>query len=118
MKKNISYIFYSVIFFLFSANIAKANDAIPSIPVIESGTNISLITYIGNIITFIAEISGIAVFIYIIYAGYKYIASQGDSGQTEKAKLTLTYAIVGLTVIILAYAIVRAIPGIVKNGMI
>lgn len=42
----------------------------------------------------------------IMYGGIKYVMSQGDSAKTTAARRTITYAIVGLIVAIIAYAIV------------
>ncbi len=54
---------------------------------------------------------GIAAIIMIIYSGVQYVTSAGDAGKTQKAKMTLIYAIVGLVVAILAYAIVNFVVG-------
>ena len=43
----------------------------------------------------------------IIYGGIQYTTSAGDSGKVTNAKNTILYAIVGLIVSILAYAIVN-----------
>jgi hypothetical protein len=43
----------------------------------------------------------------IIYGGFKYITSGGDSGNVSGAKNTLVYAIVGLIIVALAQFIVH-----------
>ena len=43
----------------------------------------------------------------LIYGGMRYVMSQGDAGAVNNAKNTILYAIVGLVVAILAYAIVN-----------
>ena len=48
---------------------------------------------------------GIALLIVSI-GGFKYVLSQGNPQETAKAKNTIIYAMVGLAVIITAYAIV------------
>lgn len=45
--------------------------------------------------------------IMLIYGGIRYTISRGDSGEVNNAKNTILYAIVGLIVAILAYAIVN-----------
>lgn len=62
------------------------------------------IKVITNILLFI--IGAIAV-IMIIYGGIRYVISGGDSSQVTGAKNTIIYAVVGLIVAILAYAIVN-----------
>lgn len=54
-------------------------------------------------------IGGVALFIMIIIAGYKYILAGSDSKAAEGAKNTLTYAIYGIVLLALAYLILRLI---------
>lgn len=50
---------------------------------------------------------GILAVIMLIWGGIRYILSGGDSGAVSSAKKTILYAVVGLIVAILAYAIVN-----------
>jgi len=52
-------------------------------------------------------IVGAASIIMIIYGGFRYITSGGDSGKVGNAKNTLIYAIIGLVIVALAQLIVR-----------
>lgn len=52
-------------------------------------------------------IVGAASIIMIIYGGFRYITSGGDSGKVGNAKNTLIYAIVGLVIVAIAQIIVR-----------
>ena len=61
------------------------------------------VTALVNTLLFI--IGGLSVLM-IIIGGILYVTSQGDSGKVSKAKNTILYAIVGLVVSVLAYAIV------------
>lgn len=63
-----------------------------------------LITQIVNIISVIV---GIVAVIMIIWGGFKYITSGGDSGNVTAAKNTILYAIIGLIIVALAQFIVR-----------
>jgi len=62
-----------------------------------------LITTIINVLLFVV---GLLSVIMIIVSGISYVVSSGDAGKVAKAKNTLTYAVVGLIVAFLAYAIV------------
>jgi len=62
------------------------------------------LTIVVNILLFI--LGAIAV-IMIVVGGIRYTTSNGDSGQTKSAKDTILYAVVGLVVAMLAYAIVN-----------
>lgn len=58
-------------------------------------------------INLLSVIAGFAAVIMIILAGFKYITSEGDSGNISSAKTALLYAIIGLVVVALAQFIVR-----------
>jgi hypothetical protein len=72
----------------------------------------SIFTTVVNVLLFI--IGAISV-IMLIYGGIRYTISAGDSGAVTAAKNTILYAIVGLIVAFLAFAIVNfvlnALPG-------
>ncbi len=73
---------------------------------------------ITNVLLFI--IGAIAV-IMIVIGGIRYVVSGGDSSQITAAKNTILYAIVGIIVAILAYAVVNFvlqsfIPGSGTSG--
>ena len=53
----------------------------------------------------LAAFGGLAVLL-ITFGGFKYVLSRGDPEATAKARNTILYAIVGLVVSMLAYAIV------------
>ena len=45
----------------------------------------------------------------IIYGGFRYITSGGDSGKVTGAKNTIIYAVIGLVIVVLAQVIVKFI---------
>lgn len=61
----------------------------------------------ANIVNIFSIIVGIVAVIMIIYGGFRYITSGGDSGSVGNAKNTLIYAIVGLIIVALAQLIVH-----------
>ena len=61
----------------------------------------------SNVINYFLYITGIVSVVMIIIAGVQMTTSAGDPGAVAKAKKTMTYAIVGLVITILAYAIVN-----------
>lgn len=62
---------------------------------------------VKNLVNTLLFVVGLLSVIMIIVAGILYTTSAGDSNKVSRAKNTLTYAIVGLVVSILAYAIVN-----------
>ena len=66
---------------------------------------------IKEIVNVLLFILGIISVIVIVIGGIRYTTSGGDSSQVTGAKNTVLYAVVGLIVAILAYAIVNFVVG-------
>jgi hypothetical protein len=64
-------------------------------------------TIMTNIINTILIVLGIIAVIMIIIGGIRYTTSNGDSNQIKGAKDTILYAVIGIIVAIMAYAIVN-----------
>jgi hypothetical protein len=71
-----------------------------------------LIPLFSNLVTAVLQIAGIALFIMFVIAGFNFLLSGGDPKRLEQAKSTLTYAILGLVVIIVSYLIIQLISTI------
>jgi hypothetical protein len=84
---------------------SSARGADQPVDLFGDGGTFSTIT---NVLLFI--VGAIAV-IMIVIGGLRYVLSGGDSNQITAAKNTILYAIIGIIVAILAYAIVRFIVG-------
>lgn len=67
----------------------------------------SMQTLIRNIISTLLFVLGIICVIVIIVAGIQYAVAGGDAAQITRAKNSILYAVVGLVVALLAYAIVN-----------
>lgn len=71
------------------------------------------ITTIGSIITqaipYIFSFAGLALLLMLIMAGFDLLTSAGDTKKLEKGKQRLTYAILGILLIIVAYWIVQIV---------
>lgn len=63
------------------------------------------------IINLILYIVGVAAVIMIVIGGLRYVLSGGDQSSTKAAKDTILYAVIGLVVAIMAYAIVNFVLG-------
>lgn len=94
-------------------NIALAENKITKIP---EGKNIGEI--IAGIIEFILPVAAGVAVLAVMYAGVLYITSQGDPEKVGKAKKALLWAIVGVIIIVLSYAIVIMINNVVNNKII
>lgn len=68
-----------------------------------------------NIINAVIGVSGLIAVIFIVIGGFQYMTSTGDATKIQKAKNTILYAVIGLVICALAFAIVNfAIANIVN----
>lgn len=108
MKKNIVLIILILGFFIFIPTAIKAQNDFQSIPTpkIENYGPSSGKEVADLIIKYLFSAISIAALIFLMVGGVMYITSAGNEGQTDKAKKTITYAIIGLAAGIAAYALV------------
>ncbi len=75
---------------------------------------------IQNIVTtainIFSIIVGIVSVVMIIYGGFKYITSGGDSGNVTSAKNTIVFAVIGLIIVALAQFIVQFVLNKVNSS--
>ena len=64
---------------------------------------------LGNIIIASMVIAGLMVFFYLIMGGIQYISSGGDKAQAEAARNRITYALIGLVIVVGSFAIIKLI---------
>ena len=64
---------------------------------------------IGNLVQWVLGIVGVLLLIMLIYGGILYMISGGNEDQIGTAKKVLTYAMFGVVIIAIAFALTRAI---------
>jgi len=67
---------------------------------------------VSSILNIVFALAGLLTVIFIIIGGIKYILSGGDSSGLKSAKETITYAIIGLIVTLIAFGVVNYITRI------
>lgn len=53
--------------------------------------------------------------VFVVVGGVQYMTSGGDSGKVKTAKNTILYALIGLVICVLAFAIVNWLVGILQT---
>jgi len=71
--------------------------------------NVELDVVLENIIVGILGLVGILSVLFLVYGGVQYLTSAGDENKMEGAKSTITYAILGLVIAFLSYAIITTV---------
>ena len=78
------------------------------------------VVIIGGIIKAAISVLGIVFVLLTVYAGYLWMTARGDEGKVEKAKDTLQRAVIGLIIVISAYAItsfvLTRVTGLANSG--
>ena len=74
-----------------------------------AGILMNITNYILGFITIIAVLM-------LIWGGIQYLTAAGDEGQVDAAKKTITYAIIGLVVVGISYAIVVVVVNTLIQG--
>ena len=67
---------------------------------------------VQNVINALIVIAGIVAVFMIIYAGYKFVMSEGDPEKISNARKTLIYAIGGLIFIFLSFFLLQTISNL------
>ena len=80
------------------------------------GSKDKLPSIITGILNAIIGISGLIAVIFVVVGGIQYMTSTGDTGKTQKAKNTILYALIGLVVCALAFAIVNWTIGAISGA--
>lgn len=81
-----------------------------------NGSTDQLPATVTNIINAVIGILATIAVIFVLIGGIQYMTSGGDSGKIKTAKNTILYALIGLVVCVLAFAIVNWLIGILKNS--
>lgn len=90
---------------------AQANQIQEGVNSIGGGTAKPLMQSVKTLINVFLFLIGAVAVVMIIFGGFKYVTSSGESSAVSSAKNTILYAVVGLVVAVLAYAIVNFVLG-------
>lgn len=67
---------------------------------------------LGSAATWLSAMIGIVAVIFLILGGIQYASAFGDSEKLNKAKRTITYAIIGVALASISYLIVPMVTGL------
>jgi len=65
-----------------------------------------------NITTWLLGLTGSLTLLALVLGGFMYVSSLGDESKTKKAKTIIFWAIIGFCVVVLAYAVITIVTGI------
>lgn len=73
----------------------------------EDRASADIDTTFRDVVNFLLYLIGAIAVIMLIFGGFRYVTSGGDGSAITSAKNTILYAVIGLAVAIIAYAIVN-----------
>ena len=81
------------------------------------------ITVVRGVVQFILVVAFIAAFVFLLIGGIRWIIAGGDEKAVAGARGTITAALIGLVIVLVAYAIIRLVEiffnvNIVTQGVI
>lgn len=92
------------LFFLFSASaFAQCPPGYENLCRVGPDANPNLF---GNVVQILIVIAIVVSVIFVVWGGISWITSGGDKGKVEQARATITGAVIGLIIALLAYGIV------------
>jgi hypothetical protein len=77
----------------------------------STGTGVKVNTLINTIVNLLSWVIGVIAVIMIIFGGFKFVTSAGDSGKVTSARSTIIYALIGLVIVALAQTLVKFVLG-------
>jgi uncharacterized protein YggT (Ycf19 family) len=103
-------IFFSSVNYCYALNLKDAfNKTGPLDAAANKGagfdTDVDFNMIVGGIITSVLSLMGVIFLVLMIYAGFNWMTARGEEEKVTKAKDTLTRAIIGLIIVLAAYAI-------------
>jgi len=71
---------------------------------------------VGNVISIALGIMGLIFLVLTVYGGYIWMIARGDEAKVEKAKDTMTNSMIGLVIVLGAYAITYFVVSRLTEG--
>lgn len=84
------------------------------VPTLSGLSDIWLIA--AAVIEILLRVAALAAVGFVVYGGIQYVVSQGEPEKTGKARSTITSALIGLILAIMAAVIIQFIAGSINNA--
>lgn len=78
------------------------------------GSDMKIEAVIIMVIKYLVGVLGIVALVMVVYGGFQYIYSAGNSERLQKARDTIIYAIIGMVIVILSLSILRFVTSAFK----
>lgn len=116
IKENKKMLFLAVVLNAILSPLSALAAAVP-VPFannIPSNIPTDLTVVIGSIVSGVVSLMALVAVLFLVSGGVQYLTSGGEEAQVEKAKNTMTYALLGLVIAAVSYAAIVMIVGWLK----
>ena len=100
------------------AQVDEINKGINAVSGSDSSATLKVDEIVLAVVNWLLFAVGVISVIMLIVGGIKYATSAGDSNKVTSAKNTIMYAIIGLAVAVLAFAIVGFVTNTLNGGTV
>lgn len=80
------------------------------------GSNATWQQILTRVTTYVFVLAGVIAFFYLIISGFTYLTAGGNADNAKKGQTGMINAILGIVIIFLAYAIVRAVVSFLNTA--
>ena len=94
---------------------SQEDSTIPS--ALNLGTNTDIRTSIIGIVQFILGFLGLLAVIIVLYAGFQWMTAAGNEEKVTSARATLTAGLIGLVIILAAYALTQFVINTITTAV-
>ena len=97
-------------------NLAQAAVVLKNLESKDSTTS-NITTLFGSVTNLIALVAGMIAFIYLVYSGILYLTAAGNPDSAKKGQQGIINAIIGIIIIVAAWAIIGAVSGTTQTNL-
>lgn len=98
----------------------KSGLCLPKNPLTPTSDSLAASTSVGDLIRRVLRIlltlGGVVAVLFIMIGGYQYLTSRGNEDQAKAGRKTITYAVVGLVAVLLAFMLVTVLTNLFTQG--
>lgn len=99
----------------FAAGLIDSSDNISAVAEATGGEG-SIKSLVQTLLNFALSFLGFVATVMVIYGGILYVVSAGDEESVGKAKKILMYAVIGIVIILISFALVNTVLGAGLGG--
>lgn len=92
---------------VFAQGVKNADSMLKPITEKSGITESNLGNVVGTAISTVLSLVGIIFFVLMVYAGMRWMTARGDDTKTEESRKIITASIIGLFIVVSAYAITK-----------